>query len=85
MQPVVTYPDGSTQIVGVLDVGIDDPDDARIIKFYATAPGVTSTKMYVMHILAHGTATGDDSKVYDIGPLAEAVLQVCPSSGICVP
>jgi len=85
MQPVQIYPDGSTQIVGVLDVGIDDPDDARIIKFYATAPAVTDTKMYIMHILAHGTATGDDSKVYDIGPLSEVVLQVCPSSGICVP
>ncbi len=85
MQPVQIYPDGSTQIVGVLDVGIDDPNDARIIKFYATAPAVTDTKMYIMQILAHGTATGDDSKVYDIGPLSEAVLQVCPSSGICVP
>jgi len=84
MQPVQTYPDGSTQIVGVLNSDIDEPDEARVIKFYAVAPSITSTKMYVMHILADGTATGEDG-TFSIGPIAEAVLQVCPSSGICVP
>ena len=84
MQPVQTYPDGSTQIVGVLNTDIDNPSDAKVVKFYATAPAVASTKMYVMHILADGTATGEDG-TFAVGPLAEVVLQVCPSSGICVP
>jgi len=79
------YPDGSTQIVGQLNTGIDERIEARIIKFYATAPAVTSTKMYVMHILADGTATGDSpSGVFTVGPIAEIVLQVCPTTG-CLP
>ncbi len=82
----VTYPDGSTQIVGKLDSAIDERNEAKIIKFYATAPAVTSTKMYVMHILADGISTGDStSGVFTVGPISETVLQVCPSSGICVP
>ena len=81
----VTYPDGSTQIVGVLDDFIDEPDEARIIKFYATAPAVSTTKMYVMHILADGTVTGGGTgSPYAVGPLAEIVLQVCPTTG-CLP
>ena len=81
----VTYPDGSTQIVGTLNTGIDERNEARVIKFYATAPAVASTKMYVMHILADGTATGDStSGVFTVGPIAETVLQVCPTTG-CLP
>ena len=79
------YPDGSTQIVGELTSGIDERDEARIIKFKATAPAVLSTKMYIMHILADGTATGDSvSGVFTVGPIAETVLQVCPTTG-CLP
>ena len=79
---VVTYPDGSTQIVGELSSGIDKHDEAKTIKFTATAPSVLSAKMYVMHILADGTATGDSvSGVFTVGPIAESVLQVCPTSG----
>jgi len=37
--------------------------------------------MYVMYILADGTATGTGGSNYAIGPLAETVLQVCPTSG----
>jgi len=77
------YPDGSTQIVGQTTQYIDEPDEARIIKFYATAPAVTSTKMYVMHILADGTVTGL-SGTEAIGPIAEVILQVCPTTG-CLP
>jgi len=41
--------------------------------------------MYVMHILADGTATGDStSGVFTVGPIAETVLQVCPTTG-CLP
>jgi len=78
----VTYPDGSTQIVGTLNSGIDERNEARVIKFYATAPAVVGAKMYVMHILADGTATGDStSGVFTVGPIAEIVLQVCPTTG----
>ena len=80
---VVTYPDGSTQIVGDLINSIDEHSEAKTITFTATAPAVTNAKMYVMHLLAHGTATGDVSGGSDftVGPLSEAVLQVCPTSG----
>jgi len=78
---VVTYPDGSTQIVGELNTSIDTQSEAKSIEFSATAPSVSKAKMYVMHILADGTATGTNSNQFTIGPLAEAVLQVCPTSG----
>ena len=66
------------------DPGIDD---ARTIQFDATAPSVSSAKMYIMYILADGTATGLPAfgpGNYALGPLSESVLQVCPSSG-CPP
>jgi len=76
------YPDGSTQIVGTLDSGIDERTEARVIQFKATAPAVVGAKMYVMHILADGTATGDSvGGVFTVGPIAEIVLQVCPTTG----
>jgi len=81
---VVTYPDDSTQIVGDLINSIDNHSEAKTITFTATAPSVTSAKMYVMHILANGIATGDVSggaAVFTVGPIAETVLQVCPTSG----
>ncbi len=78
--PVQTYPDGSTQIVGVLDSPIDEPNDAGIIKFSATAPAVSGAKIYIMHILADGIVTSENGD-FTIGPLAEEVLQVCPITG----
>jgi len=79
--PPITYPDGSTQIVGDLSAEIDDWSDAKTITFTATAPSVSSTKMYIMHILADGTAEGSGSSEFTVGPIAETVLQVCPTSG----
>ena len=84
--PVVTiFPDGSTQIVGTLNTSIDDHTEAKTITFSATAPAVEKAKMYIMYILADGTATGNSNQVppedFTIGPLAETVLQVCPTSG----
>ena len=49
------------------------------VEFFAKAPTVSSTKMYVMHVLGTGSTTV--SPTYSIGPLGETVLQVCPSSG----
>jgi len=77
-----TFADGSTQIVGALSGEIDQWNDAKTIKFSATAPFVSSAKMYVMHILADGTAEGDKvGMIFTVGPIAESVLQVCPTSG----
>ena len=46
--------------------------DAKSIEFSVTAPSVSSAKMYVMHILADGTAEGDSSKIppedFTVGP-----------------
>jgi len=83
MLPVQTFADGSTQIVGELTLDIDQQSQARIIKFYATAPAAaTNAKMYVMYILADGIATGDSlSGLFTVGPIAETVLQVCPTTG----
>jgi hypothetical protein len=78
----VTYPDGSTQIVGSLISSIDDHSEAKTIQFTATAPSVNKAKMYVMHILANGVATGNGGTgTFTVGPIAEIVLQVCPTSG----
>jgi hypothetical protein len=78
----VTYPDGSTQIVGSLISSIDDHSEAKTIQFTATAPFVSKAKMYVMHILANGVATGNGGTgTFTVGPIAETVLQVCPTSG----
>ncbi len=80
------YPDGSTQIIGTLTSDLSGSAGvARTIQFTAIAPDVTSTKMYVMYILADGTATGESSNNYTIGPLAETVLQVCDTSGCILP
>jgi len=81
--PVVNnYPDGSTQIIGTLTAELDGTGQvARTIQFTATAPDVTTAKMYVMHILAEGTAEGELSSEFTIGPISETVLQVCDSSG----
>jgi hypothetical protein len=82
LSPIVTYPDGSTQIVGTLIDSIDDHTEAKTIQFTATAPSVPKAKMYVMSILANGVATGNSaSGTFAVGPIAETVLQVCPTSG----
>jgi hypothetical protein len=80
----VTYPDGSTQILGTLTESIDDHSEAKTIQFTATAPSVPKAKMYVMSILANGIATGDvvsGTGTFAVGPIAETVLQVCPTTG----
>jgi len=80
----VTNPDGSTQIIGNLtgwDIdgeGIEfERITAGVLEFNLTPPPVSDNKMYVMHILADGYTDAD----YLIGPLAEVVLQVCPTGG----
>jgi len=79
---VQTFPDGSTQIIGVLEDPLDGDDDiTATIRFSATAPIITTAKMYVMHILADGTATGLGGSDFTIGPISESVLQVCPTTG----
>lgn len=70
-----TFPDTSSQIVGVLNGDITGAGGiARTIKFTAQAPPISDTQMYVMYILADG----DVNNQYPIGPLVEAVLQVIP-------
>ena len=82
LSPAVTYPDGSTQIVGTLLSSIDTHSEAKTIQFTATAPSVPKAKMYVMSILANGVATGNSgSGTFAVGPIAETVLQVCPTTG----
>ncbi len=71
-----TFPDGSSQIVGVLSANL--LSGGKTISFDVVAPSPSCDKMYVMHILANGV-TGDDRP---IGPIAETVLQVNPA-GAC--
>jgi len=80
---VSSNPDGSSQIVGDV-INIIDGEGiaagttkAGVIEFNVTPPTVTDTKMYVMHILADGYTDAN----FLIGPIAEVVLQVCPTSG----
>jgi hypothetical protein len=74
----VPFPDGSTQIVGTLNSALDD--GGLYIQFTAKAPTVSSTKMYVFHVLGTGSTSPSLPKL-SIGPLAETVIQVCPTSG----
>jgi len=73
------FPDDSTQIVGSLNSNLSN--GARYIEFSVTAPPNTGSnaKMYVFHILGSGVTT--TSPIYSIGPIAETVVQVCPTSG----
>jgi len=80
---VETFPDNSYQIRGNLTSNLDGTGGiARTIQFTTVAPVVQDPKMYIFHILADGTADGKAGPPqFNIGPLAETVLQVCPSGG----
>ena len=67
-----SFADGSTQLIGTLSIDLDD--NARSITFSAKAPDISTPKLYVMHVLANGKTANN----FDIGPLAEIVLQVKP-------
>jgi hypothetical protein len=69
-----SFSDTSSQIVGELKNNLIN-GGAKSIKFYATAPNVCSTQMYVMYLLADGSANNGD---FNIGPLAEVLLRVNP-------
>jgi hypothetical protein len=76
IQPIQTYSDGSSQIVGILPSPLTGASGvAQTIEFQITAPSVTSTQLYVMYILGEGTTTLNDMAV---GPLSEVLLQVVP-------
>jgi len=77
VDPITVFPDESTQIVGSLNSNLSN--GAKYIEFQITAPANTgfNGKMYVFHILASGITTGG----YTIGPIHEAVVQVCPTNG----
>jgi len=76
IQPIQTYSDGSSQIVGTLPSTLTGVGGvARTIEFQVTAPAVTTTQLYVMYILADGSTTLGDNAV---GSLAEILLHVVP-------
>jgi len=81
--PIVqVFPDGSSQIIAQLSSGnhITGNNDAETVVFTSTAPTNLNTKLYVMYILADGTATGQGA-THAVGPIAETVLQVCGTTG----
>ncbi len=67
------FSDTSTQIIG--DLRTDLVSGGASIQFKAEAPTVSNPQMYVMYLLADGSADNGD---FTIGPLQEAVLQVIP-------
>jgi len=74
------FNDGSTQIPVKLNT--DMPKDTRwYYSFTATAPDVDNTTLYVFHILGHGKATDKNGDKLEFGPVAETIVQVCPTSG----
>ncbi len=74
------FADNSTQIVGILSADLDNGE--AWFQFSATAPGNTSgnAKMYIFHVLGNGLSSAATNP-YLIGPVAETVIQVCPTSG----
>jgi len=76
------FPDGSHQLIGNLTSNLDGTGGlARTLQFSVTSPVVQDPKMYVFHILADGQANGKNGPNFAIGPLSEAVVQVCPVGG----
>lgn len=70
----VPFPDGSTQIVATLSENLGDiaSAEAKVLRFTATAPDLTSDKVYIMHVLLDGEA--DDG--FSAGAFAQIPLQV---------
>ena len=67
-----TFADGSSQLVGIVSNELLFGTES--MKFYARAPAVTTTQMYVMYMLANGVTDSG----WTIGPLGEIILQVVP-------
>ena len=80
---VTSFPDGSAQIIGNLTSPMTWASGPKTIQFSIIAPTITTAKLYVMHMLADGTADGKSGPPggFTIGPLSENVLQVCPTTG----
>jgi len=74
------FNDGSTQIPVKLNAAVG-PSTKYYYSFSATAPDVDSTTLYVFHILGYGKVIDDDTDELEFGPVAQTVVQVCPSSG----
>jgi len=66
------FTDGSSQLVG--KVSAELISGAESFQFSATAPTVSNTRIYVMYMLANG----ETDSGWNLGPLAEVVLQVVP-------
>ena len=74
------FNDGSTQIPVKLNTDMDE-STKHYYSFTATAPDVENTTLYVFHILGYGKVIDDDIDEIEFGPVAETVVQVCPTSG----
>jgi hypothetical protein len=73
IQPTQTFPDGSSQIVGILNADLTGAGGTgKTITFTSIAPPISDTRMYVMYVLADGYVNGN----IVMGPLAEVVLRV---------
>jgi len=68
-----SFTDTSSQIIANFTSNLID--GGRTIQFDATAPIVSSERMYVMYILADGKTTDQD---FSLSALTEAVLKVIP-------
>ena len=68
-----SFSDTSSQIIANFTSNLID--GGRTIQFDATAPTVSSERMYVMYILADGKTTNQD---FSLSSLTEAVLKVIP-------
>lgn len=76
IQPPQTFPDGSSQIVGILNADLTGAGGTgKTISFTSIAPPISDTRMYVMYVLADGYVNGN----IVMGPLAEIVLRVSPT------
>jgi len=68
-----SFTDTSSQIIANFTSNLTD--GGRTIQFDATAPTVSSERMFVMYILADGKTTDQD---FSLSALTEAVLKVIP-------
>jgi hypothetical protein len=74
----IKYSDGSTQLIATINSNLGDvatgSPAAKILVFTADTPDVTSTKVYIMHILADGET--NSVPPWSVSPLAQIALQV---------
>jgi hypothetical protein len=79
---VITFPDGSAQVLGTVQNRIGDQNSAEavVLEFTTTPPSVASEKLFHCSALLYGVTNtwSDAPSGFSVGAIAESVVQVVP-------